>query len=94
MKTPWIMSDTLSSWTYPGMEGKTVVVEVYASGDQVELLVNGKRVGKKESGKAAGYITTFETIYEPGKLEAVAYQGGKELSRTSILTAEPDAKLH
>ncbi len=35
IKTPWILSDTLSSWTYEGFEGKPVVTEVYACGDEV-----------------------------------------------------------
>lgn len=94
MKTPWIMSDVLLSWTYPGMEGKPVVVEVYAPGDETELLLNGKSLGKNETGKNTGYMTTFETIYEPGRLEAVTYQYGEELGRSCVMTAEPDTKLH
>lgn len=86
-KTPWVMSDTLSSWTYPGMEKKPVIVEVYAPGDQVELFLNGTSLGKKASGSKAGFRTLFETVYEPGTLEAVAYEGEKELGRMVLQTA-------
>lgn len=36
--SPWVLSDTVSGWNYPGREGKPVRVEVYAPGDTVELL--------------------------------------------------------
>lgn len=91
IKTPWILSDAISSWTYHGMEGKPVIVEVYASGDSVELFLNGKSLGRKA---CEGYITRFETTYEPGKLEAVAYKSGQELGRTNLQTAEGTGSLH
>ncbi|MCC8045919.1 MAG: DUF4982 domain-containing protein [Clostridiales bacterium] len=74
IKTPWVISDATPSWTWEGCEGKPVIVEVYAPGDEVELFVNGKSVGKKQSGEAAGYRTLFETTYEPGTVTAVVYK--------------------
>ncbi|MCD8084731.1 MAG: DUF4982 domain-containing protein [Clostridiales bacterium] len=93
IKTPWVISDSLSSWTWKGCEGKPVVVEVYAPGDEVELLVNGKSVGKKPSGPAAEYRTLFETVYEAGTVTAVLYQGGTEVARTELTTAGEPAGL-
>lgn len=86
IKTPWVISDSVASWTYPGMEGKPVVVEIYAPGDQVELIVNGKSLGLKDAGEKAGYITHFETVYEPGTLEAVSYVNGQPGERTVLST--------
>lgn len=37
IKTPWVLSDSLRSWTWPGFEGHPIVVEVYAPGDEVAL---------------------------------------------------------
>lgn len=51
MKTPWVMSDAISSWTWDGYEGKPVKVEVYSSGQEVELFSNGVSLGRKTSGK-------------------------------------------
>ncbi|MCD8147685.1 MAG: DUF4982 domain-containing protein, partial [Clostridiales bacterium] len=93
IKTPWVISDSLSSWTWKGCEGKPVVVEVYTPGDEVELLVNGKSVGRKPSGAAAGYRTLFETVYEAGTVTAVLYQGGKEAARTELTTAGEPVEL-
>ncbi|MCD7956318.1 MAG: DUF4982 domain-containing protein [Lachnospiraceae bacterium] len=74
IKTPWVISDATPSWTWEGCEGKPVIIEVYAPGDEVELFVNGKSVGRKPSGEAAGYRTLFETTYEPGTVTAVVYK--------------------
>ena len=90
MKTPWIMSDNLSSWTWQGCEGKPVIVEVYAPGTEAELFRNGESLGKQASGKAAGYRVLFETTYEPGALTAVAYENGQEISRFELATAGAD----
>jgi beta-galactosidase len=93
IKTPWVISDAISSWTYDGCEGKPVIVEVYAPGTEVELIVNGKSLGKKPSGEAADYRTSFETVYEPGKVEAIVYDNGKEIGRTELITASGEEKI-
>ena len=93
IKTPWVLSDSISSWTYPGCEGKPVVVEVYAPGEEVELFVNGRSMGKKPSGKMAGFRTLFEVDYEPGELCAVVFEGGKETVGTKLFTTGNTEKL-
>ena len=101
--TPWVLSDNRASWTWPGFEGRPAVVEVYSPGDEVELLLNGVSQGRRQAGAAAGFRTLFETVYAPGTLEAVAYEGGKELGRWVLSStgapvclagwAEPDEGL-
>lgn len=93
IKTPWVISDAVSSWTWSGCEGKPVIVEVYAPGTETELLVNGKSVGRKVSGKAAGFRLLFETTYEPGTVTAIVYENGAEISRTELKTAGALQKL-
>ena len=88
IKTPWVISDTVSSWTWGGCEGKPVVVEVYAPGKETELLINGKSYGRKPSGKESGFRTLFEAVYEPGTIEAVSYdEDGNESGRMELHTA-------
>ncbi|TNV68111.1 glycoside hydrolase family 2 TIM barrel-domain containing protein [Trichococcus shcherbakoviae] len=93
LKTPWIMSDNLSSWNWQGCEGKPVIIEVYAPGTEVELFRNGESVGKQASGKAVGYRVLFKTTYEPGTLEAVAFENGQEIGRISLKSAGEDCKF-
>lgn len=90
--TPWLLTDALEDWTYPGYEGKPVKVEVYSAGDEVELLLNGKSLGRKPAGKSVRYITNFEVNYEAGELVAVSYENGVESGRASIQTMK-EAKL-
>ncbi len=87
IKTPWVISDANASWTYPGMEGKPVVVEVYAPGDEVELFLDGKSIGRKPAGEAAGYRVLFETTYVPGTLEAVSYENNQVIGKSVLKTA-------
>lgn len=87
IKTPWVISDATASWNWDGMEGKPAIVEVYAQGDEVELLLNGKSLGKKAAGKEAGFRTLFETTYEPGILTAISYENEHEIGRSELATA-------
>ena len=93
IKTPWVISDATASWNWDGMEGKPAIVEVYAQGDEVELLLNGKSLGKKAAGKEAGFRTLFETTYEPGTLTAISYENGQEIGRSELATAGAERAL-
>lgn len=93
IKTPWVISDSVACWNYEGMEGKPVVVEIYSAGEEVELFLNGKSLGKKPAGREAGYRVLFETVYEPGNLTAVSWQDGEEIGRTELNTAKGEKEL-
>ncbi len=93
MKTPWIISDSHSSWSYPGMEGKHVVVEVYSAGDEVQLLLNGISLGRRTAGEKCGYMAHFDIVYQPGMLEAVSYENGQIIGRSALNTAEGSCRL-
>ncbi len=88
----WKMTDAKQSWSWPGCEGKQATVEVYARAAYVELLLNGKSVGKKQVENCCN--VTFKVPYEPGELTCVAYEeGGRELGRYSLRSAGEDTKL-
>lgn len=94
IKTPWVISDSTSSWTWKNCDGKNVIVEVYSGGTEVELISNGKSLGMKKAGQEVGFITLFETIYEKGILTAISYENNKEIGRSELSTAsENDRKL-
>lgn len=88
----WKMSNAIPSWSWRGCAGKRANVEVYARAHSVELLVNGKRVGKKELKNDC--MAKFRCIYEDGTVEAVSYDShGHELGRCSLRTASPETQL-
>jgi len=90
----WSWFDGVSSWTWPGYEGKPVQIEVYADADEAELLINGMPVGRKTAGEDSGFKAVFDTIYEPGKIEAVTYKQGKVVSDTMLETALGERQLY
>lgn len=74
----------IGHWNYN--PGTVKPVYVVSTGDNVELFVNGKSVGKGE--RSFNWLFTFNDVsFEAGKLEAVAYTGGKETSRYAVETA-------
>lgn len=89
----WGWSDALNNWTWPGFEGKPIVVEVYSDADEVELLVNGEGLGKKPAGKSADYTAIYELTYAPGSVKAIAYKDGQVVGEEVLETAAPASKL-
>jgi beta-galactosidase len=88
----WKMTDAKESWSWPGCEGKTASVEVYARADSVELFVNGTSAGRKKLKNKCN--TTYKVSYQPGTIEAVAYDAdGKEIGRKLLQSAGADTTL-
>ena len=88
----WKMTNAMASWSWRGYEGKKATVEVYARAESVELLLNGKSLGKKSPRGDCRVI--FHVPYENGTLEAVSYdQQGRELGRDRLATAGERTEL-
>lgn len=83
----WKYIDATDSWTHYGYEGKQVEAVVISSSDEVELILNGKSLGKKKTDKTT-YTACFMTDYEVGELTAVGYTNGKEDGRHTLVTAK------
>ncbi|MFD1544907.1 DUF4982 domain-containing protein [Nonomuraea guangzhouensis] len=49
---------------------------MYSDADEVELLINGRSLGRKPVGEQHRFRTEFEITYEPGELLAIAYRDG------------------
>jgi len=91
----WIQSRPIlyliPHWNWAGSEGKPIKVMVMSNAEKVDLLLNGKPAGEKPVDKYE--MVTFEVPYEPGKLEAVASSGGKEVARFAVVTTGAPAGL-
>ena len=83
----WSWTDVVSSWSWDGHDGAAVRVEVYADADEVELLVNGRSLGRQPTGAKHQYRGEFETEFESGELIAVAFTGGSETGRMTLRSA-------
>ena len=93
--TMWGFPAVREEWTYPGYEGKPVELVVFSGAEEVEVLVNGRSIGRKKVGteRPMPRSARFETVYEPGAAEAVGYSGGKEISRDRLTTAGEPAEI-
>lgn len=78
-------------WNLQGHEGEEVTIFAYSNCDEVELLVNGKKTGKKQIPK--NRHLTWKAIYQPGKVVAVGYKNGKRVLVETVETTKPAYKL-
>ncbi|OUP82923.1 glycoside hydrolase family 2 [Lachnoclostridium sp. An169] len=87
----WRGTNCFASWSWSGCTGNKAEIEVYADAARIELLLNGKSLGKK---KVKAYKTLFRAKYRPGKLEAVAYDAsGRETGRNTLVSAREDLRV-
>ena len=88
----WKMSSAIESWSWDGCEGRAANVEVYAHAHAVALLLNGREVGRRLL--KGSCVARMSCRYEPGTLEAVAYdEDGRELGRRSLRSASGQTEL-
>ena len=89
----WGWSDELASWTWPDDHGRMLSVRLYTSGDRVTLSLNGRSVGTKMLTAADKMRAEIPVPYAPGTLEAIAWQGGREIGRRRLETVSAPARL-
>lgn len=80
-------------WTLPKeMVGKNIVVRAYSNCEQVELLLNGKSLGKQPMPRYR-YID-WQIPYAPGELTARGYDNNRVVAQYTVHTAGKPAGLH
>ena len=91
----WGFPELFVSWNYAGSENKDIRLVVFSNADEVELIVNGNSVGKKPVSTEFPMPNSvkFDTVYVPGKVEAISYKDGKEVSRDTLVTTGAPAKI-
>jgi beta-galactosidase len=87
------MAHVLPHWTWPERLGQLTPVHVYSSGDEAELFLNGRSLGRRKRKRLEYRFQWNEVVYEPGVLEVVVKKGGKNWARAVTRTAGPAAKL-
>lgn len=81
----------LPHWNLDGHEGDSIDVWVYSNCDEVELIVNGKKLGRKAMPKN-GHLA-WKTVYRPGYVKAVGYKNGKRLLEQKLETTGEATRL-
>lgn len=81
----------LPHWNLNGHEGDSIDVWVYSNCDEVELIVNGKKLGRKAMPKN-GHLA-WKAVYRPGYVKAVGYKNGKRLLEQKLETTGEATRL-
>ncbi len=85
------MAHLLPHWNWPERVGQVTPVHVYTSGDEAELFLNGKSLGRKARGKYEYRLRWDDVTYEPGELKVVASKDGKRWAEDVTRTTGPAA---
>ena len=65
-------------------------MHVFTSGNEAELFLNGKSLGRKKKGQFEYRLRWDDVKYEPGELKVFAYQNGKKWAEDIVkTTGEP-----
>jgi beta-galactosidase len=80
------MVHILPHWNWPERVGEVTPVHVFTSGDEAELFLNGKSLGKKKKGAHEFRLRWDEVKYEPGELKVIAYKNGQKWAEETIKT--------
>jgi len=80
------MAHILPHWTWPERVGQVTPVHVFTSGDEAELFLNGRSLGRKKKAALEYRLRWDEVVYEPGTLEVVAYKNGAQWATDTMKT--------
>ncbi len=88
------MAHILPHWNWSDRVDSIVPVHVYTSGDEAELFLNGKSLGRKAMQPGQDFRLVWENVkYTPGELKVIAYKNGKQWATDAVKTTGSAAKL-
>ena len=87
------MAHILPHWNWPERLGQVTPVFVYTSGDEAELYLNGKSLGRKKKEQFQYRLRWDDVKYEPGELKVTAYKNGKEWAEDVVKSVGPAARI-
>jgi beta-galactosidase len=88
------MAHILPHWNWPERKGLVTPVHVYTSGDEAELFLNGKSLGKKKKGQYEYRLRWDDVVYQPGELRVVAYKNGVKWAEDVMRTTGKASQLN
>jgi beta-galactosidase len=87
------MAHILPHWNWAERIGQITPVHVYTSGDEAELFLNGKSLGRRKKGAFEYRLRWDDVIYEPGELKVIAYKNGKVWAQDIVKTTGEAANV-
>ena len=91
------MAHLLPHWNWPERVGKVTPVHVFTSGDEGELFLNGRSLGRRKKDasdfRRAYRLSWDDVVYEPGELKVVVRRGGKKWAEARVATTGEPSRL-
>ena len=87
------MAHILPHWNWPERIGQVTPVHVYTSGDEAELFLNGKSLGRKKLGAFEYRLRWDDVVYASGELKVIAYKNGKVWAEETVKTTGEAAQI-
>ena len=94
LKSWWTDEPTLHifpHWNLQGHEGEEIELWAYSNCDEVELTVNGQKLGRQKMPRN-GHLK-WKAVYRPGKVVATGYKNGRRILTETIETTKPAARI-
>lgn len=80
------MAHILPHWNWPDRIGQVTPVHVFTSGDEAELFLNGKSLGRKKKAHLEYRLRWDDVRYVPGELKVIAYKDGSVWAQDVVKT--------
>lgn len=87
------MAHILPHWNWAERVGKVTPVMVHTSGDEAELFLNGKSLGRKKKGPFEYRLCWMDVKYAPGTLQVIAYKNGQKWAEETVKTTGEAAQV-
>jgi len=87
------MAHILPHWNWPDRLGKVTPVHVFTSGDEAELFLNGKSLGRKKKAAYEYRLRWDDVVYQPGELKVIAYKKGVYWAEDVVQTTGASSAL-
>ncbi len=89
----WGWQPAIATWNWNRKRGDICKVDVYSNCDEVELIHNGKSLGRKPTTRSEKFTATWEVPYVEGELRAVGYTNGNQATTDLLKTAEKPTQI-
>lgn len=87
------MAHILPHWNWAERVGETTPVHVFTSGDEAELFLNSKSIGRKKKGSYEYRLRWDDVKYEAGEVKVIAYKNGQKWAEDIVKPTDKPAKL-
>ena len=89
------MAHILPHWNWSERLDSITPINVYTSGDEAELFLNGKSLGKKAKKAGEDFRLVWDEVrYQPGTVKVISYKNGKQWATDEVKTTGNAALLN